>query len=81
MIRAAPDLDEVAGLWITLASHHSEVGAAPSRVAEPVGAAASWVARRVSSATVSVIAGNGAAQRFSDRPGAVPFTRTSVFPV
>jgi ribosomal protein S18 acetylase RimI-like enzyme len=40
-----------------------------------------WRQAGVHFATVAVIAGNDAAQRFYHRLGAVEFTRTSVFPV
>jgi GNAT superfamily N-acetyltransferase len=46
IIRAAAGLDEVAELWITLASHHYEAGAALSALASPIGAAPSWAGRR-----------------------------------
>ncbi|MEV6847502.1 GNAT family N-acetyltransferase [Actinoplanes sp. NPDC051411] len=45
-VRAASGLDEVADLWIALASHHYEAGAALASMAAPVGAAESWPARR-----------------------------------
>lgn len=97
IIRPAGSIDEVASLWITLTEHPWDFGdrvgrletlaVLPSARGRGLGTAlvgavrAHWRAAGVGFATVSVIAGNDAAQRFYDRLGAVEFTRTSVFPV